>query len=427
MAVQADKQTDTKSVAAGMILAATFFYIASTMLVNPLITGFSGELGTGEALAGLLASLMSVCSLAMRPVGGNLSDRVSFRVLGSVGAGLMSVACVGYALAQTPVQLAVFRITNGIGYSLCSVCMSTWFASLLPPERIGSGMGTFGMMNALAMAVGPAFGVMMSQMFGYRLALACGAVFACASVALVQLAAQRASAPARTNVSAELSASGKASAHSAASELAAESTQIPTSRPVGQSATRHPLRILEVRALPAALIIMCFSAPYAAMQSYVVSYATAHNAGAYVSFFFPVYAAILLAMRYALRKQFDTVSFGRFIGLASLSALVEFVLFWKLNGPIGLFVAALFVAGSYGIMCSVCQANAVKSAGKDHAGLANGTYYMGFDVGMALGPICGGAVIETLGMDALFPALCLSVPLAIAVYLVTQKFSQRTS
>ena len=37
-----------------LILAGSFFYMASSMLVTPLITGFAGSLGAGSALMGLI-------------------------------------------------------------------------------------------------------------------------------------------------------------------------------------------------------------------------------------------------------------------------------------------------------------------------------------------------------------------------------------
>ena len=59
--------------------------------------------------------------------------------------------------------------------------------------------------------------------------------------------------------------------------------------------------------------------------------------------------------------------------------------------------------------------------GKEHAGLANSTYYMGLDLGMACGPMIGGAIIESLGMPALYPVLAVSVPTAVIVWLVTRR------
>ena len=60
-----------------VLLAATFCYLASTMLANPLVAGFAGALGATAAMMGVLTALMNACSLVVRPVAGNLADSVS--------------------------------------------------------------------------------------------------------------------------------------------------------------------------------------------------------------------------------------------------------------------------------------------------------------------------------------------------------------
>ena len=60
-----------------LVLAATFFYMASPMLVTPLITGFTESIGASAALMGLVGGLMNLVSLLCRPIAGNLADRIS--------------------------------------------------------------------------------------------------------------------------------------------------------------------------------------------------------------------------------------------------------------------------------------------------------------------------------------------------------------
>ncbi len=57
-----------------LILAASFFYMMSPMLVNPLIAGFSLRVGATNWLAGLIAGAMNITSLLLRPAAGNLVD-----------------------------------------------------------------------------------------------------------------------------------------------------------------------------------------------------------------------------------------------------------------------------------------------------------------------------------------------------------------
>ena len=135
-----------------LLMVASFFYMASPMLVTPLIAGFSESLGAGPEIMGLVGGLTNLCALIFQPFSGNLSDRYSKHKLSNVGVLFLVVACIGYVTAVNPAMILICRVINGWGFACCSVCFSTWIANLLPQERIGFGMGIYGMMNALAMA-----------------------------------------------------------------------------------------------------------------------------------------------------------------------------------------------------------------------------------------------------------------------------------
>ena len=401
---------------ARVMLAASFFYLGSTMLVNPLIAGFTGSLGGTAAFMGVVGGLMNVCSLAIRPVAGNLSDIVAKRGLATAGAVVLAVSTSLYAVAVDPVQVAVLRLVSGAGYALCSVCMSTWFASLLPPARIGSGMGMFGMMNALGMAAGPAAGLAISGWLGYRPALAFGGIMAAATVVLVRFVGD----PGKPAAAGSRAGSGLRDR--AAAGMGREAGAGGAAGPHAQGARRRmaqPRRrfaLVDMRVVPAALIVALFTVPYMATQSFLVSYVDARGLDLSVSLFFPVYAVVLLALRFALKRRFDTVRFGPFLLASSVCAVCALVLLAVMRGDGALFAAAACMAGGYGVMCSVCQATAVRLVGPEHAGMANSTYYMGLDIGMALGPMIGGMLFGAVDLGLFYPVLAVTVPLALAVY-----------
>lgn len=367
-----------------VLLAATFCYLASTMLANPLVAGFAGTLGATAAMMGVLTALMNACSLVVRPVAGNLSDRLPKRRLALAGAALMLVTALGQALAPSTALLAVMRLANGAGYSLCSVCMSTWFAETLPPARLGQGMGIFGLMNALGMAVGPALGIAVSDALGYRPALGLSAAFAALSLAGVLLVRD-----------------GGATRGGRGAQ--------------GEKDVRPRLRLLDRRAVPAAVVVALFTIPYMATQSFLVSYAEARGLDVPTGAFFTVYAAALMALRVLLGRAFDRVGFVPFVVASGASSAASLALLATMDGPAGLLLAAPLMAGGYGVMCSVCQSTAVRAVGEGRVGLANSTYYMGFDVGMTLGPVIGGALFGSVDLAWFFPALTLTAPAAVVV------------
>lgn len=366
-----------------LILAASFFYMACPMTVTPLITGFSGSLGASAVLMGLVGGMMNVVSLCCRPFVGNLADKISKYHLSTIGSLLMVVACVGYVLAPTPSIVVAARVINGIGFSCCSVCLATWISSLLPKERIGAGMGLYGTMNALAMAIAPALGISLYNHFGYRVVFVMATVLAVLGVATIQFVHDK----------------GEVVHHG--------------SEDTGKGGFVAP------RVLPVAAIIMLFAIPYCATQSFIVSYVAARELDVNVSWFFPLYACVLLVLRLTLADLFDKKPFHFFLGF---SAVLSILLLSQMHTNLGLFAAACFMAGGYGIMCSVCQSTAILLAGEEHRGLANGTYYIGFDLGMALGPIIGGFLYGHVALNLFYPILLLCIPAAVLVYLFTPRY-----
>ena len=110
-----------------------------------------------------------------------------------------------------------------------------------------------------------------------------------------------------------------------------------------------------------------------------------------------------------------------FVVASGVSAATSLALLATMTDAVGLLLSAPFMAGGYGVMCSVCQSAAVREAGPGSVGLANSTYYMGFDVGMTLGPVIGGALFGAFDPAWFYPALMVTVPAAWLVCAVSRR------
>lgn len=366
-----------------LILAGSFFYIGCSMLINPLITGFAKSLGSSTFMAGLMAGSMNITSLILRPIAGNLADRLPKFRLSLTGASFLLISTIGYIFSNSAALLFAFRVLNGIGYVCCTVSMSTWMAGLLPHNKIGSGMGIYGLMNALAMAIAPALGITLYQHFGYHVALTAAAVFSLAMLILIQFVGDHGN---------------------------------PKPRPKLSEDKAPHLQIFQPKVMPVSIILTLFSLPYFATQAYIVSYAAEKHAAIVVSLFFPIYAIILLVMRLSLKRLFDTVAFGRFLKVGLISTVVGLLALTDLHNNWIMVLAALGIAGGYGLMYSVCQGTALLLVPENEQGIANSTFYIGIDLGMALGPILGGVIRSILPISWFYPVMLITVPLIYLVY-----------
>ena len=377
-----------------LIMAATFFYMTSSMMGTPIIAGFSQSLGASGALMGFLAGALSLSALICRPIAGNLSDRTSKRKLAVIGALIFLASNLGYYFVPNTAWLLAARILNGVGFACISVCLSTWLSMLLPISRMGAGMGLYGTMNALAQAVGPDLGIRASKAIGYRNTFLIAVGLTCCIVICVLLIKDGGKPP-RARLGRQ------------------------------QGGERHHIRLdslFEPRVIPIALIFMLFAIPYFANQSFIVDYANARHAHVIVSLFFPCYAITLLISRIVLRNWFDTKSFLLFMVTGTICQIVMLASLTVMRNNWFVMLAGLATVGAYGMMSSVTQARAVLIAGKARSGMANTTYYAGIDLGMFLGPLIGGFLYGGLPIIWFYPALLLTMPVAWIVY----AFAHRT-
>lgn len=373
-----------------LVMLATFCFMSSNMLANPIVAGYAESLGASGMLMGVVAGSMSFISLFCRPIAGNLSDRTSKRTLVVAGTVLYFAAGLLYYFAGSPIMLIMARVINGVGFACCSVCLATWMSLLLPIRHMGAGMGLYGTMNALAMAVGPAFGIRAQKYIGYRLTFLSSLVLA-AIMLIATLMVKNGGQPVRKKQT-SISATKK---------------------------HRFSIRsILEPRVVPLSLTFMMFAIAYFANQSFIVSYVQSRHLPVSSDLFFMFYAVALLVLRLGLRDLFDSKGFRFWLTVCSLGMLAMLACMTFLFNDWMLLLAAIFTAVGYGLMSSVTQAQAVVIAGRERSGIANSTYYAGIDLGMSVGPFVGGLVYGRLSAVWFYPVFMLAMPVAWLIYLL---------
>ena len=368
-----------------LVMAASFFFMFSTMFVNPLINGYAKSLGASSAFAGIIVGIMSIAAMFLRPIAGNLTDRFSKYRLSFVGGVLIVVGVIGYVLAPTSSWLLLFRLINGSGYVLCTVCMTTWLAFLVPRAHVGQAMGFYGLMNALAMAIAPALAINIYQKTGYRLAIIASGISACLMVIMIQFVGNKAK-PQNINKS------------------------------QAQNSLLH-IKIIQKNVLPIAMLTTLFAFPYFATQADLVTYAEEQHLNINVGSYFLIYAVVLLLIRITLKNLFDTVKFGTWFWVSVAATLIYLILLATMKSNFLMGLAAAFMAIGYGLMYSVLQSTAMLLAPISEQGLASSTFYLGLDIGMAFGPIIMGFVNDLLPAKYFYLVQLILVPFMILIYL----------
>ncbi|MBC8743716.1 MFS transporter [Lactobacillus sp. Marseille-P7033] len=371
-----------------LVMAASFFFMFSNMYCNPLINGYAQDLGASSAFAGIIVGMMSIVAMFLRPIAGNLTDHFSKYRLSFIGGTLCFLGVLGYVITPNSGLLLLFRLVNGLGYVLCTVCMTTWLAYLVPIKHVGEAMSFYGLMNALAMACAPAVSINLYKVVGYRTAIIVSAISALMVVITVQFVGNRATPVIK--------------------------------QPVDKKKKLH-IKIIQRDAVPVALIVALFAIPYFATQADIVEYAEQRHLPIAVGAYFLIYAVVLLLSRLFLRNQFDTVRFEPWLILSTVATIFYLIMLTVMKTNIEMGLAAAGMAFGYGIIYSVCQSTAMMLAPDTERGLASSTFFLGLDIGMTLGPVIGGIIDSTLPVKYFYPVMLFIIPLIIIIFLANRK------
>jgi MFS family permease len=385
MAKQKKETIFTKDVV--LVMAASFFFMFSNMYCNPLINGYAKSLGASGAFAGVIVGMMSIVAMFLRPIAGNLTDHFSKYQLSFVGGALSFIGVLGYVFTPNSAVLLICRLVNGMGYVLCTVCMTTWLSYLVPFSHVGEAMSFYGLMNALAMSLAPAISIDIYPVIGYRLAIIISALSALMVVVTIQFVHNRA---------------------------------LPTAKGPIDKGHFH-LKIIQHDSIPIAAMIALFAIPYFATQADIVSYTEQRHLPIAVGAYFLIYAIVLLAIRLFLRNQFDTVRFGIWLVASVVATAFYLVMLAVMHTNWEMALAAAGMAFGYGTIYSVCQSTAMMLAPQSERGLASATFFLGLDIGMSLGPILGGLIDDFLPVAFFYPVMLVIVPLILLICLGNRK------
>lgn len=369
-----------------LVMAASFFFMFSTMFVNPLINGYAKDLGASSAFAGFIVGIMSIAAMFLRPVAGNLTDKFSKYKLSFIGGVLILIGILGYIFTPSSEWLLLFRLINGTGYVLCTVCMTTWLAFLVPRQHVGEAMGFYGLMNALAMALAPAIAINIYQKIGYREALIASAIAAFLMIISIQFVGNHAQPNKKL-----------------------------------QEVKHTHFKIIQWNVLPVAILTTLFALPYFTTQADIVAYVEQKHIDVAVGMYFMIYAVVLLVIRIGLKRFFDTVRFGVWFWISTVSTAFYILMLAFMTNNWMMALAAAGMAMGYGIIYSVLQSTALLLAPISEQGLASSTFYLGLDIGMAFGPILSGFIDSILPIQYFYPVELILIPLVIIVYVIYKK------
>ncbi|MDR1962215.1 MAG: MFS transporter [Planctomycetaceae bacterium] len=339
-------------------LSNLLFFFSFYLLIPVLPLYLIDELHAGKSAAGIILSSYTIAALIVRPFSGMLVDNLQRRPLYLICYFAFAAYFLGYLLAGTLFILGLVRCTHGFVFGIATTSANTLAIDTVPIGKLGRGIGIYGTMTSVAMALGPMAGLLLLSHFSFKM------VFAIAFL---------------TSMTAFL----------IGSTIQCATRIIPvTNRKFSFG------QIFLAQSLPMAFCIFLIAFLYGVLLNYLSLFARERGIITNPGYFFCLLAVGLIMSRFIAGKMIDnghicrTILIGKVILIASV--------FWFVYVPAEsvFFGAALLIGFGFGLISPSYQTIFIRLAHKEQRGTANSTYLTAWDGGMGIAILLGGLLLE---------------------------------
>ena len=115
--------------------------------------------GETAALAGVGAAAFSAAAAVSRIVFGPLADMKGRIIVITIGTVVLFIGTAGAAVFSDLSLFVFWRLLQGAGFAAVTTAAATAAADVLPAERLGEGIGYYGLGQAISMSIGPALAI----------------------------------------------------------------------------------------------------------------------------------------------------------------------------------------------------------------------------------------------------------------------------
>ncbi|MCZ7358132.1 MAG: MFS transporter [Candidatus Methanoperedens sp.] len=333
----------------------SFYFLLVTLPIYIL------QLGGTESQIGLIIGVFTISAVLLRPFMGREVDRRGRKNMLLAGSLVFLLSMLLYNYTTSVTALLLLRVFHGIGWGAATTAASTLIADIAPPSRRGEAMGIYGMSSNVAMAIGPALSFWLLYASGvpdFPRLFDVSALIALVSLLLVL--------------------------------------------PITETGAVHPkTSLFSKEALFPSALMFSVTLTYGSIVSFLSLLAQEKGMGN-PGIFFTVFAVTLVLVRALAGKLSD--SRGRKAVIVPGMLIITLGLFvLSIANSFSLFIAAAFLYGlGFGLVHPTIMALLVDRVSDRTRGAAMGTFTAAFDLGIGLGSIVLGVVLQYFGFMAMY-------------------------
>ncbi|WP_234978382.1 MFS transporter [Bacillus tuaregi] len=369
-----------------------YYYLLVTIPIY-LIQDLQGN----TAQAGILVAVFYVAAIFIRPFAGQWIEAYGMKKALIASLAIYLGAAIMYLFTDSLMSLAILRFVHGIGFGMITTSLGTIVADIIPKGRKGEGMGYYGLMMNVSMALGPFIGLLAINQWGATTMF----VISVVSVAVGTFTAFLISLP-------------KEKLRSAAENTVKDKGLLMNN-------------LIEMSSLRISLVSFFFALVYSSIVSFVSVYAAELQLTEVASYFFIVYVIALIVSRPFTGKWFDQYGANVIMFPSIISFAIGMFLLSQANSAFMFLFSAAFIGLGWGTIFPSAQTIAIQVAAPERRGVATATFLSTMDSGIGIGSVIVGIVGAKIGYSSLYFYSSLFVLVGLIVYYVLHGKASRRS
>lgn len=346
-----------------------FLMYFSFMLLMPLLPLYlSDTYGADKEMIGLVLSGYALAALLIRPFSGFFVDSFPRKMMLLIFYFLTALFFGGYLLAGSLSMFAAFRMLHGAPFGATGVSLSTVAIDVLPSSRRAEGIGYYGLSNNIATAIGPGVAMFLFARYqSYEMLFWMSFIVSALGLVVVSTVHVK------------------------------DRTLVLDKQPLSLD------RFLMLKGLVPMLTVFTVGFAYSVVSTYVAIYGRDElGITAGTGLFFTLFAIGLIVSRLTGSRSLRKGLIVRNASLGILVSISGFALFAAVHHPVCYYLAPFVIGLGNGHLWPAFQMIFINMAPHSQRGTANSTILTGWDLGMGIGMLVGGAVAERFGYHTAF-------------------------
>ncbi|MGE6260761.1 MFS transporter [Heyndrickxia sporothermodurans] len=352
-----------------LVIANLFVFMGFQMLI-PTIPPYIQSLGASGFEIGLATSLFSIGAVIIRPFIGYFLEYKERRALVIIGAAGLLLFTVVYPISQLVFIFLSIRLLHGIGWGWSTTVNGTAAVDIVPNQRLGEGMGYFGLSATIGMIIAPSLGIFLFQHFSFSVIIIVSTILTIVALSLLAIV--------------------KYKTPDSVKNKSADDVRFSFFGSLIEKSGWYP-----------ALITLMATFGYGTIVTFIVIFSTERGLDQ-IYLFYLCNAITATIVRPITGRWFDRKGPK---GLIVVCSVLTFSALWILSLATSntyIIISGILFGAGYGSLIPTLQAWVLQKTTPDRRGVANGMFYSAIDLGIGLSGLFFGILAQFVSTSVLF-------------------------